>query len=636
MCAPRQARVPCRSVALPLIALAAFAALLAPHGAALAADAPGIAEFMKIKAPTQPALAPDGTLYFRHNVSGVNQLFQCPPGASQRDAKPLTSFPDGMSSYALSPDGAWIVVAAAAGGDENAQLYLVSAADGAKTPLTENRSARHGGVVWRRDSGAFAYFANDKDPASFHVYLYDLAARASRSVVAAEGQNYPTDFSNDGRRLVVGKSITSIAARLFEVDLASMASREITPPGAEQIFNAVGYGPGDRDFLVISDFGGERSRVQRIDLASGSVTPLVSGPALHDVDSAALNEDRSLVATLSNVDGYRALELRSLPESMVVAGPTLADGLLSAVSFSGRQLVFMLDNARAPGIAHTWSLDDPGAPPIARTEADLYGVDVSRFTLPQLVKYASFDGLEVPAFLYLPPGHRAGEPIPFLVQFHGGPEEQFRPGFNRNIQYFVSRGFGVLAPNVRGSSGYGTAYLRMDDYKKRMGSVRDGIAAAEWLIAKGYATKGKIGVYGASYGGYMVMALITEAPDLWGAACAHVGIVNFVSFLEKTEDYRRALRETEYGPLSDREFLESISPLHKADRITAPLMLVHGLNDPRVPIGEPLQIAVALKRRGVDVEQLYFPDEGHSIAKESNRVLYYENLARFFESRLAR
>ncbi|MFN0152260.1 MAG: S9 family peptidase [bacterium] len=633
---PRQPPLPRIAFAIAFIALGAIAAVRGGGGVALAADAPGIAEFMKIKAPTLPALARDGTLYFRHNVSGVNQLFQCRAGVSQRDAKALTSFPDGMSSYALSPDGAWIIVTAAVGGDENAQLYLVNAANGDVTPLTANRAVRHGGVVWRRDSKAFAYYANDKDPAAFHVYLHDLAVRQSRGIVAADGQNYPADFSSDGARLVVGNSITSIAARLFEIDLASLASREITPAGAERIFNTVGYGPGDREFLVISDFGDERQRMQRIDLASGAVSPLVSGPALHDVDSAALNEDRSLVAILSNVDGYRSLEIRALPANTVVAGPNLAEGLVSSVSFAGRQLVFMLDNARTPGIVHTWSLDAPAAPPVARTEAALYGVDVSRFTLPQLVKYPSFDGLEIPAFLYLPPGYRAGEPIPFLIQFHGGPEEQFRPGFNRNIQYFVSRGFGVIAPNVRGSTGYGSAYLQMDDYKGRMGSVRDGIAAAEWLIARGYATKGRIGVYGASYGGFMVMALITEAPDLWGAACAQVGIVNFVSFLEKTEDYRRALRETEYGPLSDPEFLKSISPIYKADRITAPLMLVHGLNDPRVPIGEPLQVAVALKRRGVDVEQLYFPDEGHSIAKESNRLLFYENLARFFESRLAR
>ena len=192
----------------------------------------------------------------------------------------------------------------------------------------------------------------------------------------------------------------------------------------------------------------------------------------------------------------------------------------------------------------------------------------------------------------------------------------------------------MIAPNPRGSSGYGKAFLEADNYKNRMKSVNDGVWAVKYLIAQGFTEKRKVAAWGGSYGGFMTMAAITEAPELFGAACDVVGIVNFETFLEQTKDYRRKLREVEYGPLTDREFLKSISPIHKVDKIDMPLMVAHGLNDPRVPVGEAMQIAVALKKRGVEVAELYFPDEGHGFAKENNRLLYYEEMAKFFDKHL--
>ncbi len=236
--------------------------------------------------------------------------------------------------------------------------------------------------------------------------------------------------------------------------------------------------------------------------------------------------------------------------------------------------------------------------------------------------------------IYLPPDYEKGKKIPFLAYYHGGPEGQYRPSFNRSFQYFLSRGYGVIAPNVRGSAGYGKAYIEADNYKNRHISVKDGVWAAKYVIDQGYSDKKKVAAWGGSYGGFMVMATITEAPEIYGAACNVVGIVNFETFLKQTKAYRRHLREAEYGPLTDPEFLKSISPIHKVDRIDTPLMLAHGLNDPRVPVGETMQVAVALKKRGKEVEELYFPDEGHGFRKEENRLLYYEQLAKFFDKHL--
>lgn len=492
----------------------------------------------------------------------------------------------------------------------------------------------YGAVTWRRDGKAFAFRANDVTPKDFHVYVYDLAARKAASVYADSGSNAPADFTSDGRRLAVLKTISSTSTRLIEVDVASGARRVLAPQGEERLIAPIGYGPDDEGFLVLSDAGADRAIAQRIERSSGRMTPLAPCGKGAEIDVGALSTDRTVLALLANEDGYRTLHLRSLPDDTPINGPLIPRGYVDRVAIVGRDLIYQLQNAQTPGLTYRWSLDHPNEAPAAVTEADLAGVDVTAFRLPELVQYPSFDGTMIPAFLYRPAGSESGKPIPFVVTFHGGPEEQFRPLFHRWIQYFLAQGIGVLAPNVRGSSGYGTAYMKADDVKNRMVSVKDGIAAAQWLIDRGYSERDRLAVYGGSYGGYMALAMVTEAPDLWAAGCVQFGIVNFVSFLENTKDYRRALREAEYGPLSDPDFLRSISPITKVDRIRTPLLLEYGLNDPRVPFGEALQLALALRKNGVPLEQIYFPDEGHGLAKENNRILFYEALARFFEERL--
>jgi len=307
--------------------------------------------------------------------------------------------------------------------------------------------------------------------------------------------------------------------------------------------------------------------------------------------------------------------------------------------------VWNLSNARTPGLAFAYEIpEDPAAPAgKARqlTFAETQGLDLSTFGLPELVKYEAFDGTEIPAFIYLPPGAKKGTPVPFVVNYHGGPEGQSRPGFDRTIQFLLAEGFGVMQPNIRGSSGYGRAFLMMDDYKKRWDSVRDGVDAAEWLVAQGYATPGKIAAYGGSYGGFMAVATLIEdqerveagarAERVFGASVNVVGIVNMRTFLEQTSGYRRKLREVEYGPLTDPAFLETVSSIKRADKIMVPMMIAHGLNDPRVPVGEAMQLAVALQARGMDPELFFAPDEGHGFAKLSNRLIFSDQMVRFLK-----
>ena len=326
------------------------------------------------------------------------------------------------------------------------------------------------------------------------------------------------------------------------------------------------------------------------------------------------------------------MKMREVETGTEIPGPPL-DGILGGGTFDkhGACLVSFTGPTRAPDI---WKWN-PDTGELKQLTFSIYaGIDRSIFNDPQLIKYTSFDDLEIPAFLYLPPDYQKGEPIPFIVHAHGGPEGQFQPYFIRNIQYLMLNGYGILAPNPRGSSGYGRDYMNLDNYKSRKNSLKDYKAGVEYLIANGYTEKGMIGIRGGSYGGYVVAGMITEYPDLFSAAIDVVGIVNFQTFLENTKPYRRALREAEYGPLSDPEFLASISPIHKVDLIETPLLVIHGENDPRVPVGEARQIIAAIQSRGGIVDSLIFPDEGHGASKRVNIIAEYRKQVEFFDAHL--
>ncbi len=242
------------------------------------------------------------------------------------------------------------------------------------------------------------------------------------------------------------------------------------------------------------------------------------------------------------------------------------------------------------------------------------------------------DGLRVP-YWELTPAHRT--PRGTIVWVHGGPESQALPRFAPVLSFMVGEGWRIVLPNVRGSTGYGRTYVHLDDVRRRMDSVRDLRDLVGALAAQGAAVPGRIGIVGGSYGGFMVLSSITTYPDLWGAAVDVVGIANFVTFLERTGPWRRKVREDEYGSLAhDREFLETISPIHHTDRIRCPLLVVHGTNDPRVPVSEAEQIVAEVRSRGVAVEFLRYDNEGHGLVRRENQVEAYARAAHFLSEYL--
>jgi dipeptidyl aminopeptidase/acylaminoacyl peptidase len=296
----------------------------------------------------------------------------------------------------------------------------------------------------------------------------------------------------------------------------------------------------------------------------------------------------------------------------------------------GGAIAFAYTSALVPGDAWSYDLD---AGHLQRLTVSPNEVDPAAFVEPELVRFASFDGLEVPAFVYRPdPASRADadRPLPVVVVIHGGPESQYRPTFASVTQYLVAHGFAVVAPNVRGSTGYGRRYQHLDDVEKRLDSVADLAALHDWLATQDDLDEGRAALYGGSYGGYMTLMGLALQPDRWAAGVDIVGMSDLVTFLENTADWRRAFREREYGSLEhDRDVLVEASPITHVDQLRAPLFIVHGANDPRVPLSEAEQIHEVLTDRGVRCELLVYEDEGHGLSKLPNRLDAYPRIAAF-------
>ncbi|XVJ57855.1 MAG: prolyl oligopeptidase family serine peptidase [Tepidisphaera sp.] len=622
-----------------------------------------IDQFLRVRAPQGATLGTDGTLYVRDLADGITQVFKVVPAATAtggRDYSPgkatmtkLTSYADGVSGTSMSPDGKTLLITHAVGGNENFQIAAMDIATGKITDITKDPRVQYSITTWLDDGSGFVYSGNQDSPNDFHLYLWDFKKGEAQKILGREGSWSCGDVTKDRTRALVSKFQSASDTQVFELDIATGKTTEITikPEGSTANCEVVGYLPGEEAVLLTSDAKDGMVRLYRKDLKTGAVTSPIPSLDKYELDGAGFNTEKTLLVAVTNEDGYGVARVFEAAGMTPLAMPETARGVVGGGgTFRGRTLVWTLNNAQTPGLAYetTWGADGkPETKPL--TFADTQGIDLSSFPLPDLVKYKSFDGVEIPAFVFFPPGYdkAAKKPIPFICLYHGGPEGQHRPTFSAQSQYFLSRGFGIMLPNVRGSTGYGRDFHMMDDYKKRWDSVKDGVEAAKWLVDNGYAVPGKITTYGGSYGGFMSVACLVEdtraaeqakRQPYFGAGVNIVGIVNLKTFLEKTSGYRRKLREAEYGPLTDPDFLMSVSSINKTEFLRVPMFIAHGFNDPRVPVEEAMQLAVALKDKAFAEKKpelmpqlLVFPDEGHGFAKLDNRLLFAKQVESFMQ-----
>ncbi|MDX6693242.1 MAG: hypothetical protein QOF02_845 [Blastocatellia bacterium] len=598
----------------------------------------GIERYLNIRGASSATLSPNADrIAFLTNITGTPQVWMV--GAHGGWPEQLTFYPDRVDFVRWSPDGSGLIFAKSVGGDENAQLFWLSP-DGAQIKaLTDAPKVRHNFGGWSHDGKRIAYASNKRNKDFFDIYTMDVGSGKEELVYQQDGSNGAVAWSFDDNSLVVSHSNEQLSLDddLYLVNLQTKQATHLTPhQGAAQYGDvyftrdgsALLFGTNDnREFYSLSRLNLQTKRVETLD------------DTQWDLAGTTLSDDGRTLAYTINRDGFSELYVREVgadgkpgakAESVKLPGKGVANGM--RFSKDGSKLAFAFNGARYN--TDVWLYDLKSRALAQVTSSSRTGIPQASFVEPELIRYKTFDGREVPAWYYKPQ-HSAGASsarLPVIVSVHGGPEGQEQPGFNAIYQYFLSRGYAVLAPNVRGSIGYGKSYTHLDDVRKREDSVKDLAAAVEWLKTSGGADARRIAVMGGSYGGYMTLAAITLYPELWAAAVDTVGIANFESFLKNTSGYRRKLREVEYGSLErDLDFLRGISPLGRVTQIKTPLMVIQGKNDPRVPYTEAEQIVKALRDRSAPVDYKLFDDEGHGIVKLQNRLIVYPLVADFLD-----
>lgn len=545
----------------------------------------------------------------------------------------LTFYPEPINNLTAAPAGSGrdgFVFGKDVGGNEFWQLFWFDLKTRQTTLLTDGKS-RNDSPLLSHDGRWLAYTSTARNGKDSDIWLRDLQSGQARVLVTEGGQWSAMDFSPDGKTLLVMNYVSVNEAYPGKVDLASGKLTRFPVEGGKASFGDFRYVGDAGAVLFVSDepVDGkpQEFRTLRYHNPASGEFKVISAKIPWDVDALDVSRDGKRVAYVTNEDGIDHLHVLNWPSMQEVALPALPVGVVGGIGFSpdGQRLALSLNTATSPSDLHVIDL---AANTLTRwTRSEVGGLDTAGFVAPTLVRFATFDLVDgkprtIPAFLYQPRQAAAGRKVPVIINIHGGPEGQSLPTFSAITQYLVNElGVAVLVPNVRGSTGYGKTYVQLDNGFKREDSVKDIGALLDWIAKQPQLDAQRVGVMGGSYGGYMVLATLMHYSDRVRAGIDVVGISHFGTFLKNTESYRRDLRRAEYGDERDPAMaahFEKISPLNGAKRITSPLFVAQGRNDPRVPYTEAEQIVKAVRGNGQPVWYLEFSDEGHGFQKKSN------------------
>lgn len=562
----------------------------------------------------------DGSMLIVTRFGQTGQLHRvASPGAARHQ---LTFFDEPVGGATAVPGSAdSFVFSKDTGGDEYHQIYLAGLArpEAAFTAAgTRNQS-----LVFSRDGRRVAWAEVGKGDGNYTLRIADFNAatgpKPGGESIKLTGATSPVAFSPDGHVLLLQRYISAAASKLYLWEPGAPLN-EINPTDEPIAYDGGAFTADGGSILVVSDQGSEFKRLVEINLATGKVNPVTPTDLTWDIETFDLSLDGRLLAYAINGGGRSKVVVRDFRARRALPQPALPVGVLTALQFSpdGKSLAIGLNTASSPADVWSWDIDAGG---LTRwTASETGGLDPAAMVEPALVKFRSFDGLEVPAWVYRP--RVAKSRVPVIIDIHGGPEGQSRPGFNTRIQYWANElGAAVVVPNVRGSDGYGKTYIALDNGAKRQDSVRDIGALLDWIAAQPDLDKDRVVVYGGSYGGFMVLASLAAYNDRLAGAIDIVGISNFTTFLTNTEGYRRDLRRAEYGDERDpamKAVFDAISPLNLTDRMTRPLFVIQGRNDPRVPWTEAEQIVARVRAKGGEVWYMIAADEGHGFRKKQN------------------
>jgi dipeptidyl aminopeptidase/acylaminoacyl peptidase len=546
-------------------------------------------------------------------------LVKMPGGARTQ----LTFFPDRASGGQFQPEtGDSFVFLKDVGGNEFFQLYRYAVATGDVTLLTDGKS-RNVSPRWSRDGRHLVYSSTRRNGSDFDLYMLDPTdPKSDRRVMELQGAWAAADFSPDDSRLLLVELVSVNESHLWLADLARGTKEPLTPRGGavKVAYSAAQFSKDGKGFYTSTDKDSEFQRLAHVDLTTRRYTYLTDH-IKWDVDGFDLSPDGRTIAFTTNEDGVSRLHLLDVKSGKERPAPSLPTGVVNGLRWhqNSRDVGFTLNTARAP--LDVYSINVPTGKVERWTESETGGINTAQLPEPRLIRWPSFDGRTMSGFVYMPPARFTG-PRPVVVSIHGGPEGQSRPVFLARQNYFLNEmGIAFVYPNVRGSTGYGKAFVALDNGMKREDTYKDIGTLLDWIKTQPELDASRVMVTGGSYGGHMSFAVATRYSDRIKATLPVVGISNLVSFLERTESYRRDLRRVEYGDERDpqmREFMTRTAPLNNAKNITKPMFVVAGGNDPRVPLNEAEQMVATVRKNGTPVWYLMAKDEGHGFAKKAN------------------
>ncbi|HXN79288.1 MAG TPA: S9 family peptidase, partial [Steroidobacteraceae bacterium] len=576
----------------------------------------------------------DGSMLIQTRFGDTEQVHRVAAPLAMREQ--LTFYDDPIEWARAARSGTGFVFLKDQGGDDNAQVYYQSTA-GSVRALTKG-SFIHGSAVWAHDGKRVAFYGNDRDSVSYDVYVAEVSSGAAPQLLVGGRQDtwYPLDWSADDSKLLVWKYLSISESYLYIADAGSGTLTALDDSGRKVGIRAARFAPDGRGVYVLSDEDGEFTQLRFKDPVTHEnrrVTPDVSW----DVEDFDVSADGRYIAYVLNEDGRSRLAVLDTQTKQQLPAPGLPEGRIGNPRFdrTGRKLAMSVETPTAPRDVYVYEVEHGVLTRWTRSEAG--PLEAANLVTPELVRYPTWDrsgthARMLSAYIYRP---RGSAPCPVVIDIHGGPEDQYRPGWNPFVQFLVNElGYAVVAPNVRGSSGYGKSFLALDNGVLREDAVRDIGSLLVWIGVQPGFDRERVAVMGGSYGGYMALAsLVTYGERLRGGIDV-VGISNFVTFLRNTAAYRRDWRRSEYGDERDtnmRIFLDRISPLTNAIRIKKPLLVVAGENDPRVPLSESEQLVWRVRSVGGEVWYLVAKDEGHGFRKKTNRDEYLLTAASFLQ-----
>lgn len=612
---------------------------LDPAALALAgSDCQGIARYLNVRSAGSAQLSPDGReLLFITSITGQPQLWIAPVRADGPGAPRQITFGANRVQFARwSPDGRWIAYGTDRGGNERTQFFLLSPDGTRERELTPSDDFFRLFSGWSPAGSRIAYVSNERNGNDFDLYVMDLDADgrpgAPRMVMQGAGNLGVEAWRPDGEAMVLSQGRGEADNDLFLLDLRMRKLDTLFMPAQMSSYRGIQWTPDGQGFFVATNH--ERD-------FAGLAHYHIPERALHwmqeprrDVEAVALSDDGRFLAYTVNEDGWSRLIVRDLPGQRDVPLGELPGGVIGDLEWAddAPRLAIGISGPGLPG--DVWIFDAASGQTFRATESTLAGLDPASFVRPDPVTIRSFDGESIYGLMYVPRNAEGRRP-PVVMMLHGGPTSQARPYFDPVKQYLLARGYAVLDLNFRGSTGYGQRFTQLDNKRLRPNAVRDMQAAVEYLREGRSDVDGtRVAAMGGSYGGYMTLAAVAQLPEHFQAGVDFVGVANWISGLEDASPQLKNSDRIEYGNIddaADRAFFTEISPLSYAGDIRSPLLVVHGANDPRVPVGEADQIVRAVRHRRGDVEYLRFPDEGHGIAKLQNRITAYQRIARFLD-----